>query len=111
MFAQSWKRKKLVLLAKSGCFCPDYAIHVLSRQIYLALRWEADASVSGQSGPSRPEMAMSDSTHNENIALYRRLISESAAPRDQGRHATLLKLLADEIAKRPLPQSSKQLDS
>ena len=56
---------------------------------------------------------MSDSTHNENIALYRRLISESesAAPRDHGRHATLLKLLADEIAKRSLPQSSKQLDS
>jgi len=39
--------------------------------------------------------------HNENIALYRRLISESelAASRDEDRHKMLLTLLAEEIAK------------
>lgn len=56
---------------------------------------------------------MPDLERNENIKLYQKLIaeSESAAPRDQGRHATLLKLLADEITKQRLPQSSKKLDS
>ena len=47
------------------------------------------------------EVATPDFAHNENIALYKKLIaeSESAAPRDQGRHAMLLKLLAEETAK------------
>jgi hypothetical protein len=57
---------------------------------------------------------MPDFAHNENIALYRKLIaeSESAAPRDQGRHATLVKLLAEEIAKGHSPITAKQqLDS
>jgi hypothetical protein len=57
---------------------------------------------------------MPDFERNENIKLYQKLIAEneSAAPRDQGRHATLLKkLFADEIAKQRLPQSSKKLAS
>jgi hypothetical protein len=39
--------------------------------------------------------------HNENIALYRRLISESERDlsRDEGRHKMLLTLLAEEEAK------------
>ena len=46
---------------------------------------------------------MPDFMHNENIDLYRKLIAECecAEPRDQGRHATLLQLLAEEIAKSP----------
>jgi hypothetical protein len=56
---------------------------------------------------------MPDFQHNENIKLYRRLIaeSESAAPRDQGRHAMLLKLLAEEIAKPPWDSTKQQPDS
>ena len=39
--------------------------------------------------------------HNENIALYRRLISESelAPSRDEDRHKMLITLLAEETAK------------
>jgi hypothetical protein len=39
--------------------------------------------------------------HKENIALYRRLISESelAPSRDENRHKMLLTLLAEEMAK------------
>ncbi|MGA7997976.1 MAG: hypothetical protein WCA28_24140 [Bradyrhizobium sp.] len=39
--------------------------------------------------------------HNENIALYRRLISESelAPSRDEARHKILITLLAEETAK------------
>ena len=39
--------------------------------------------------------------HKENIALYRKLISESelAMTRDEVRHKMLVTLLADEIAK------------
>jgi hypothetical protein len=50
--------------------------------------------------------------HNENLALYRKLISESELDlsRDEGRHKMLLTLLAEEMmkdgngtdAKRPL---------
>jgi hypothetical protein len=39
--------------------------------------------------------------HDENIALYRKLIAESASnpSRDEDRHAMLLTLLAEETAK------------
>jgi hypothetical protein len=39
--------------------------------------------------------------HNENIALYKRLIaeSESDVSRDEARHKMLLTLLAEELAK------------
>ena len=51
---------------------------------------------------------MSDFVHNENIALYKKLIAECerAAPRDQGRHAVLLRLLAEETGK-PLSGDTK----
>jgi hypothetical protein len=53
--------------------------------------------------------------HKENIALYRRLISESERDpsRDEKRHEMLLKLLAEEMAKDAAPKHGRntQLDS
>ena len=45
--------------------------------------------------------------HNENIALYRKLISESELDpsRDEQRHKMLLTLLAEEVAKDNKPRS------
>jgi hypothetical protein len=50
--------------------------------------------------------------HNENIALYRRLISESERDslRDEERHEILLMLLAEEMAK-DSKQKKEWLDS
>jgi hypothetical protein len=47
------------------------------------------------------EVAMQGFVHNENIALYKRLIaeSESDVSRDEARHKMLLTLLAEELAK------------
>jgi hypothetical protein len=47
------------------------------------------------------EVAMDHFVHNENVALYRRLISESERDpsRDEDRHKMLLTLLAEEEAK------------
>jgi hypothetical protein len=49
--------------------------------------------------------------HNENIALYRKLIAESldCQSRDEDRHATLLTLLAEEEARDSKPPNGKQL--
>jgi hypothetical protein len=48
--------------------------------------------------------------HNENIALYRRLISESERDpsRDEKRHEMLLKLLAEEMAKDAAPKHERK---
>ncbi len=57
---------------------------------------------------------MEQFVHNENIALYRRLISESELDpsRDEDRHKMLLTLLAEEIAKDAnAAQVKAQLDS
>jgi hypothetical protein len=47
------------------------------------------------------EAAMQRFVHNENIALYRKLIFESErdSSRDERRHKMLLTLLAEELAK------------
>ncbi len=47
--------------------------------------------------------------HNENIALYRRLISESelAPSRDEARHKMLITLLAEETAKEASVRDAK----
>jgi hypothetical protein len=47
------------------------------------------------------ELAMDRFVHNENVALYRRLISESERDpsRDEDRHRMLLILLAEEEAR------------
>jgi hypothetical protein len=47
------------------------------------------------------EVEMHSFLHDENIALYRKLIAESESnpSRDQDRHAMLLTLLAEETAK------------
>ena len=47
------------------------------------------------------EVEMDSFLHDENIALYRKLIAESQSDpsRDQDRHAMLLTLLAEETAK------------
>lgn len=37
--------------------------------------------------------------HRENIAHYRRLLAETNAPSDRGRHKMLVRLLADKMAK------------
>ena len=44
--------------------------------------------------------------HSENVTRYRKLIaiSENDPARDEARHQTLLKLLADELAKDKQPQ-------
>jgi hypothetical protein len=42
---------------------------------------------------------MDSFVHRENIAHYRRLLAETNAPADRGRHKMLVRLLADEIAK------------
>jgi hypothetical protein len=44
---------------------------------------------------------MQSFVHDQNIALYRKLIAESESnpSRDEGRHAMLLTLLTEEIAK------------
>ncbi len=49
--------------------------------------------------------------HNENIALYRKLIAESldCQSRDEDRHATLLTLLAEEEARDIRPPDGKPL--
>lgn len=46
--------------------------------------------------------------HNENIALYKKLIAESESnpSRDESRHAMLLTLLAAEEAKEKKPQQA-----
>ncbi|MGZ4965455.1 MAG: hypothetical protein ACXWC8_23105 [Limisphaerales bacterium] len=58
------------------------------------------------SGPM--EVAMQQVVHNKNIALYRKLISESELDpaRDEERHAMLLTLLAAEEAKEKKPQQA-----
>lgn len=50
--------------------------------------------------------------HKENIALYRRLISESerSASRDEDRHKMLLTLLAEETAKEASATEAKNPD-
>jgi hypothetical protein len=47
--------------------------------------------------------------HNENIALYKKLIAESEreAARDEDRHKMLLRLLAEEIAKDEKPPNCR----
>jgi hypothetical protein len=60
------------------------------------------------------EVEMERFVHNENIALYRRLISESELDpsRDEDRHKMLLTLLAEEMAKDiDAKLVKKQLDS
>ena len=49
--------------------------------------------------------------HNENIALYRKLIAESldCQSRDEDRHAMLLTLLAEEEARDSKPPNGKPL--
>ncbi len=49
--------------------------------------------------------------HDDNIALYRKLIeeSESNPSRDEVRHAMLLRLLAEEMAKNKKPPVSQAL--
>jgi hypothetical protein len=49
--------------------------------------------------------------HNENIALYRKLIieSEGRQSRDEDRHAMLLTLLAEEEARDIKPPNGKPL--
>ena len=49
--------------------------------------------------------------HAANIALYRKLIAESEldSSRDENRHAMLLTLLAEEIAKEDKPSDSQTL--
>jgi hypothetical protein len=53
------------------------------------------------------EVAMPGYVHNENIALYKRLIAESESDlsRDEARHKMLLTLLAEETAKDNKPRS------
>jgi hypothetical protein len=52
---------------------------------------------------------MQSFVHDENIALYRKLIAESESnpSRDEDRHAMLLTLLAEEIAKAPSEEIAK----
>ncbi|HLX14245.1 MAG TPA: hypothetical protein VKS24_03445 [Bradyrhizobium sp.] len=47
------------------------------------------------------EVTMRSFVHNENVALYEKLIAESRSDlsRDENRHAMLLRLLAEEKAK------------
>jgi hypothetical protein len=54
---------------------------------------------------------MDQFVHTANIALYRKLIAESELDpsRDETRHAMLLTLLADEIAKDRKPPDSQTL--
>ena len=49
---------------------------------------------------------MPDYLHDENIAHFERLVADSVAnsSRDEKRHAMLLRLLAEEKAKRSTPQ-------
>jgi len=51
------------------------------------------------------EVAMERFIHNENMALYKKLITESECDpkRDEGRHKMLLTLLAEEKAKDKKP--------
>jgi hypothetical protein len=52
---------------------------------------------------------MQSFVHDQNIALYRKLIAESESnpSRDEDRHAMLLTLLAEEIAKAPREEIAK----
>lgn len=54
---------------------------------------------------------MSRFEHRENIALYKKLIAESQRDpsRDEQRHAMLLRLLADEVAKEGKPRKGQTL--
>ena len=54
---------------------------------------------------------MQQFVHNENIALYKKLIAESELDlsRDEGRHAMLLTLLAEEVAKEKKPPHGQTL--
>jgi len=63
--------------------------------------WEA---ASAQTSPR--EAAMPDYLYDENIARFERLVADSVAnsSRDEKRHAMLLRLLAEEKAKRSTPQ-------
>ena len=42
---------------------------------------------------------MDRSIHRENIAHFKRLLAETNAPSDRGRHKMIIRLLADEMAK------------
>jgi hypothetical protein len=57
------------------------------------------------------EADMQRFVHNENIALYRKLIAESLGcqSRDEDRHAMLLTLLAEEEARDIRPPNGKPL--
>jgi hypothetical protein len=55
------------------------------------------------------EVTMEQYKHRENIALYKRLLAETDATKDQVRHAELVRLLAVELAidKKPPPSCSQ----
>jgi hypothetical protein len=59
------------------------------------------------------EVAMDRFVHDENIALYRKLIAlgEGDLARDEARHQMLLRLLAEEEAKDKEPQQSSLPDA
>lgn len=54
---------------------------------------------------------MQDFVHNQNIALFKKLIAQSEfdPSRDEGRHAMLLTLLAEEVAKEKKPPLGQTL--
>lgn len=50
--------------------------------------------------------------HRENIAHFKRLLAETNAPADRGRHKMIVRLLADEIAKSEFaPKASPTTES
>jgi hypothetical protein len=48
--------------------------------------------------------------HEQNLAHYRRLLTEASVMVDEARHRLLLKLLADEEAKDRLPLAERRID-
>src|SRR5450432_637973 len=69
-----------------------------------------DARLAPQSSFRTQEVDVQHFLHSENIALYRRLISESERDpaRDEKRHAMLLTLLAEEESKDRSKQPANQ---
>lgn len=90
----------------------SYAVHHFPPCPVISLALSSEQDLSLQPRPLTLGVAMQRFVHNENLALYRKLISESELDlsRDEGRHKMLLTLLAEEMmkdgngtdAKRPL---------
>jgi hypothetical protein len=93
------------------CLEPDTSVDASATRLPLEVEMdrfiEPDTSVDASATRLPLEVEMDRFIHNSNIEHYRRLIAESERnpSRDEDRHAMVLALLAEELAKDKKPLS------